>query len=222
MTTAEFAGYLTAELGWEVTAEALAYWEDADAPPGDLVVACEAVTGAAPAVAALLDGVPNSFAADTLAGPWVTVYEFAHAGKPMVHADIATVTAGSDRHVRAVNHPPEPRTEGRANPFRNEIAAELVSRHLIGHWKNTSDARYFGSLHLAVAPGETAMEGYYTGFASDVQVSFGWWRWARLDPGGEPLDGLVLREPSCLRDLLRNRSPSDAPLSVADIREDAR
>ena len=30
-----------------------------------------------------------------------------------------------------VNHPPEPRTQGRANPFRNQIEAELAGRHLI-------------------------------------------------------------------------------------------
>jgi hypothetical protein len=123
--------------------------------------------------------------------------------------------------VRAVNHPPEPRTQGRANPFRNEIEAELVSRHLVGHWRNVSDTRYFGSVHLAVLPGETVMDGYYTGFASDVEVSTGRWRWLRLDAEAAELDGLALRKPEDLMALVTLRSPAHPPLTVAEIREDA-
>ena len=70
-----------------------------------------------------------------------------------------------------MNHPPEPRSEGRGTPFRNEIDAALAGRHLIGEWRNTSDTRYYGTLQLAVLPGETVMEGYYTGVGSDIEVS---------------------------------------------------
>lgn len=121
----------------------------------------------------VLGSVPHGFRADALSGYWVTCYQFRHGGQdgtPQHHADIACITAESDRRIQAVNHPPEPRTEGRANPFRNQIEAELADRHLIGHWKNISDTRYFGSLHLAVLPGETVMDGYYTGVESDIEV----------------------------------------------------
>jgi hypothetical protein len=56
---------------------------------------------------------------------------------------------------------------------RNEIDAQLANRHLIGCWKNSSDNRYFGVLHLAVLPGEAVMEGHYSGYESDVEVSKG-------------------------------------------------
>jgi len=175
----------------------------------------------------VLGTVPHGFRADALSGHWVTCYQFRHGGQdgtPQHHADIARITAESDRRIRAVNHPPEPRTEGRANPFRNQIEAELASRHLIGHWKNTSDTRYFGSVHLAVRPGETVMEGYYTGVGSDIEVSAARWKWVRLEPGsleGAGLPGMALREPSALYDLVMNRSQYDAPLTLADVREEA-
>lgn len=175
----------------------------------------------------VLGSVPHGFRADALSGYWVTCYQFRHGGQdgtPQHHADIAHVTAESDRRIRAVNHPPEPRTEGRANPFRNQIEAELAGRHLIGHWKNTSDTRYFGSVHLAVLPGETVMEGYYTGVGSDIEVSAARWKWVRLEPGsleGAGLPGTALREPSALYDLVMNRSQYDAPLALADVKEEA-
>lgn len=114
---------------------------------------------------------PPGFSAEVLSGAWVTAYQFPHDGKQLHHADLAHITA-SETHVRAVNHPPAPRTEGRdAAPFRNEVETELASRHLVGHWKNVSDTRYFGMVHLAVLPGESVLDGYFTGFASDVAVS---------------------------------------------------
>jgi hypothetical protein len=173
----------------------------------------------------VLDSVPHGFLADALNGHWITCYQFSSGrdGTTHHHADIANVTADSERRIRAVNHPPEPRTEGRANPFRNRIEGELAGRHLIGHWKNTSDTRYFGSVHLAVLPGETVMDGYYTGVGSDIEVSVARWKWVRLGPA--PLDsadlqGIVLREPSALYDLVMNRSQFDAPLTLADVREE--
>jgi hypothetical protein len=58
-------------------------------------------------------------------------------------------------------------------------------------WKNSSDARYLGALHLAVLPGEAVMEGHFSGYASDVEVSIGPWKWVRLDPASLPDDGLA-------------------------------
>ena len=174
----------------------------------------------------ILGSVPNSFHAQALSGYWVTCYQFHHGGQdgtPQHHADIANITAESDRRIQAVNHPPQPRTEGRANPFRNQIEAELISRHLIGHWRNSNDTRYFGTVHLAVLQGETIMDGYYTGFESDITVSFARWRWVRLEPNsleGADLYAVVLREPSTVYDLVMNRSQYDAPLTLADVREE--
>ena len=172
----------------------------------------------------VLGSVPNSFRAEALSGHWVTCYQFHHGGQDNLryHADIGYITAESERRIQAVNNPPEPRTEGRAIPFHNQIEAELVSRHLIGHWRNTSDTRYFGSVHLAVLPGETVMDGYYTGFGSDIEVSVARWKWVRLEIGfeGADLQGIVLREPSALYDLVMDRSQFDAPLTLADVREE--
>ena len=30
------------------------------------------------------------------------------------------------------------------------------------------------------------MQGYYTGVGSDIEVSQGFWKWVRLDPGSLP------------------------------------
>lgn len=167
-----------------------------------------------------LDSTPAAFTADALTGPWLTVYRFLHHGETTrSHADIAHVTAVSDRHVRAVNWPPEPRSEGRTNPFRNEIAARLAGRHLVGTWRNTSDTRYFGAIQLAVLPGETVMEGFFLGVGSDVAVSSGGWRWVRLDPAAD-LTGVALRAPGLLYDLAAARSPYDPPLTLSDVTED--
>ena len=172
LSPAEFAAHLAALLGWRVAPEAVERWEHGSVPPGDVVLACAAVAEDAPDSAlSLLDPVPPGFPLGALAGPWVTAYQFAHGTAPRYHADIAHVTAEGEWRVRAVNHPPEPRTQGRSSPFRNEIEARLFGRHLIGTWRNTSDTRYYGTLQLAVLPGETVMDGHYTGLASDIEVS---------------------------------------------------
>jgi len=206
----------------------VARWEEGAAvPPGDVLLAADAVTGDGPdarAAGHLLELVPHSFPAEALAGPWVTCYQFGHGGEVHCHADIAWITAESGRHIRAANHQPEPRSEGRASPFRNEIEAQLAGRHLAGQWRNTSDTRYFGSLQLAVLPGETVMEGYYTGVGSDIQVSTGCWKWVRLEPDSIADTGLaavILREPAAIYDLVMSRSQNDAPLTLSDVREDA-
>jgi hypothetical protein len=173
-------------------------------------------------VESLLASVPHSFSANALGGSWVTCYQFGSSQSLECHADIAQLMPDSDRRVRAKNFPPEPRTEGHASPFRNEIEAELANRHLIGHWKNLSDTRYFGSIHLAVLPGETVMEGYYTSFSSDVHVGTGRWRWIRLDPGslsGVDFSQVVLREPGVLRELVEQHSKYSGPLALADVVE---
>lgn len=226
LSRAEVAARLTAAIGSRVTPQLVTQWETQFAPPGSAMLAVEdlvrASGGELPVAAlGLLDQVLPVFPVSVLAGPWVTCYQFLQHGKtPRCHADIAHVTAVSERAVRAVNHPPEPRSEGRASGFRNEIEAQLVGRHLVGAWKNTSDTRYYGSVQLAVLPGEVAMEGTFTGVASDVEVSAGRWRWVRLATD-EVAGRTVLRDPRQIFDLVMNRSPYDALLALDDIREDA-
>lgn len=222
MNREDFARHIRQETGWDVLPETIEAWEDDMEPPGGVLLACTAATQGLPNLALpLLATVPPAFPAETLAGPWVTSYEFAHAGKPHYHADIAHVTAESGSRIRAVNHPPEPRSQGRRRPFRNEIDAALAGRHLIGEWQNTSDTRYCGTLQLAVLPGETVMEGYYTGVGSDIEVSRGFWKWVRLesDPDAD-LARIILREPAELHDLVMTHSQIDVPLTLADVRGD--
>lgn len=219
---AEFAAILTDAVGWRVGDAVLIRWEQGAKPPVDVLLAAEDIgAGNLPIPAeALLGPVARSFPATVLNGMWATTYDFPHAGRTLFHADIAHVTGtASGGLVAAVNHPPEPVTDGRAVPFRNAIEARLASRHVIGNWRNTSDTRYFGSLHLAVLPGETVMEGTYTGYSSDVEVSGGRWRWARIDTesSDEELASLTLRSPADLHELIMNHSSTDAPLTLADV-----
>jgi len=221
LSRAEFAEYIRERTKWDVIPETITAWETDEDPPGDLVVFCQAMTQSLPATSArLLDGVPPAFPAEVLAGTWVTSYQFMHAGQPHYHADIAHVVVGPGNRIRAANHPPEPRSEGRGRAFRNEIEAELRHRHLVGVWMNTSDTRYFGSLTLAVLQGETVMEGMYSGVASDVEVSGSLWRWVRLDTGPIPAAGFTLRDPHELHDLVMAHSEYGAPLTLADVRGD--
>jgi hypothetical protein len=169
-------------------------------------------------VRGVLGPVPQSFPAARLEGAWLTAYRFTHAGEPRHHADIARVTALSGSELRARNYPPEPRSEGRSTPFRNEIEARLAGRHLIGTWRNVSDTRYFGALHLAVAAGEAVMDGYYTGVASDIEVSTGAWKWVRLDPGDD-LAALELGDPAALYALVMGRAYDSPLLTLAEIQE---
>jgi hypothetical protein len=210
-----YAATLSALVGWEVTETTLAKWERGSSmPPGDILLAATAEQGSLIAPPGTLLGlVPHSFPASALDGLWVTSYQFTHNGQPQHHADIAHVTAESDQHLSITTG--AARTEGRGVPFRNEIEARLLSRHVVGHWKNTSDARYFGSLQLAVLPGETVMEGWYTGFASDIAVSCARWRWVRL--GADPAATVALAEPAAVHETVMGRSEYDGPLTIADI-----
>ena len=214
----DFAQYILRETGWDILPETVTAWEDDVLPPGDVVLACAAAAQGLPALASPLPAeAPPAFPAETLAGPWVTCYQFSHGGEVKFHADIAHVTISPDGRVQAVNHPPEPRSEGRGRSFRNVISGHLSGRHLIGEWANISDTRYYGVLMLAVLPGETVMEGPYAGVKSDVEVSTGLWRWVRLDPD-EGLAEITLREPSDLYDLVMAHSQYGAPLTLADVR----
>ena len=221
---AGFAALIGDMLGWDILPETIAAWEDDVTPPGDVLLACSvAAQGTSGLTVPLLTAVPPGFPADALAGTWVTVYQFSHAGRPHAHADIARVTAESGSRIRAVNHPPEPRSEGRGRSFRNEIEAALAGRHLIGEWQNTSDTRYCGSLQLAVLAGEDVMQGYYTGVGSDIEVSSGFWKWIRLDPGSisdSALAGITLREPAALYDLVMSHAQIDVPLTLANVTEE--
>lgn len=220
LAPAAFAGRLAALLGWEPSAEAVQRWERESTPPGDVLLACAVLSRGTPGIAPpLLAGVPPAFPAAALAGPWVTAYQFSHAGRPHFHADVARITAGSDSIVRAVNHPPEPRSQGRRRAFRNEIEARLVGRHLVGEWQNLSDTRYCGGLQLAVLPGETVMQGWYTGVGSDIEVSRGFWKWVRLEPD-DGLSSVTLGDPAELHRLVMSHSQPDEPLTLADIRGD--
>ena len=211
-----FAGHLSGMVGWAVTPGAVMRWEQGSVPPGDVLLAA---AGQVPAQG-VLAAVAPAFAADTLTGSWLTCYQF--SDPPKFHADIAAVTAVSERRVRITNCPPAPRTQGHAFPFRNEIDAEVAGRGLIGCWRNTSDATYFGTIHLAVLPGEGVMEGFYTGLASDVRIITGAWKWVRLEPGsvaGADLAGMVLRDPAELFALAEAHTQYDAPLALNDLGE---
>jgi hypothetical protein len=217
---AGFAALIGGMLGWDVLPEHIAAWEDDAVPTGDVLLACSVAAQGTVLDVPLLAAVPPAFDAEALAGPWVTVYQFHHNASPRYHADIARVTAVGENRVRAVNHPPEPRSEGRVTPFRNEIEAGLFGRHLIGQWRNTSDTRYYGTLELAVLPGETVMQGGYYGVGSDIDVSGAPWKWVRLESGPVPVQGITLREPAELYDLVMARTQLDAPLALADVRGD--
>lgn len=214
-------------VGWPVSGETVEAWETDSIPPGDVLVAADTVTptGHKPNNEQLIGGVlgkiPQSFSVETLCGPWVTCFQFGPESTRKKHVDVAQISMESDRLMRISNHPPAPRSEGRAFPFCNEIEAQLVNRHLVGHWKNSNDARYFGTFHLAVLPGETVMAGHYSGFGSDIEVSTGPWRWVRLDEdsiAGEDLSTMRLRDPTDLGERIEAHTQYAAPLTLAEIK----
>lgn len=210
---------------WDAMPETVARWERDRIPPTDVWLAVTDTARLSPGTgltAPLLAGVPPAFPPGHLAGHWLTAYQFSHGEAIHHHADIAHVTVGTDGRVRAVNHPPEPRSEGRERPFRNVIDAVLAGRHLTGQWQNTSDTRYHGSLNLAVLPGEVVMRGGYMGVASDIDVSTGTWRWVRLDLAATDSELAVatLRDPTELHDLVMAHNQYGEPLTLADVTEE--
>ena len=175
--------------------------------------------GPDPNFGSLLDSVQGSFPASQLAGYWVTCFTFDRRRK--CHADITQITAKSGRYVLAKNDISTPRTEGHDDaPYYHVIEAKVVSRNLIGHWKNTSGSRYLGLIHLGVPDGEQVMDGYYTSLSSDVEVGFGSWKWIRLDPGsidGVNLAAVRLRMPSEICRLLKGHEKKG--ISLQDVVE---
>lgn len=187
--------------------------------PDYLVQVKEELDAAAP-VEALLASTPAAFSAKKLEGFWATSYEFVSDDQTMYHADIAEISAESGRWLLATNSEPAPRTEKHHKPFRNDIDAQLVRRHVIGHWKNTDDTSYFGAIHLAVLPGDDVMDGYYTAFASDGGTGAKPWRWVRIDKAtmeGKDLPALELRDPKQINELLRNHSRHDGCIELDDL-----
>jgi hypothetical protein len=227
LSAAAFAEMLTPLVGWPVSTEAVEAWETNTVPPGDVLVAVgNAISAASPdgkSIGSVLGSIPPSFSAEALSGYWVTSFQFGPGSARKQHVDIARISAESDRFMTISNHPPMPRSEGRASPFCNELEAQLANRHLVGHWKNSNDTRYFGTFHLAVQSSETVMAGYYTGFGSDVEVSTGPWKWVRLaedSMAGADLSKVKLRDPVELGALIDGHSQYDPALTLADIEQE--
>jgi hypothetical protein len=210
---------LNDELGRPLPPRAFSSTEAACVPPFVAAVREEALRSAA--FESLLATVPNSFSASDLDGHWATAYEFESGGATCAHADVAEVTARSDRRLRASNRRPRPVTEGHMRPFLNEIDAELVSRHVVGHWRNLSDTRYFGSLHLAVLSGECVMDGHYTALADDVTVMSGRWKWVRIDPATVDIDlaTVSMKEPGVVLRALLDHRRHDGPITLDAVTE---
>lgn len=169
----------------------------------------------------LLEAVPHLFSAEAIAGAWVTAYRFRTEAGAGCHADITQVTAQSSRRWTGTNYPPEPRTKGYSPAFRNDIEAQVVNRHVVGTWRNSADTRYFGSLQLALLPGEAVMEGYYTAFLTDIEVDADRWRWVRLDSAslaGRDLANVELKQPDALYDLVYGWDP-DARIPLSALTE---
>ena len=172
----------------------------------------------------VLESIPPSFSADILNGLWVTSYTFISGKETAIHADIARIVAQSSRRLTATNYAPPPRTQGKKPElaFRNEIDAQLVNRHLLGSWKNISDTRYFGSIHLAISPGESVMDGYYTGLLTDIEVGAMPWKWMRIDPASLAnidITRLTLKEPAEVHELL-TESTGRAALPISAVTEE--
>ncbi len=168
----------------------------------------------------LLQSVPSDFDVKKLGGSWVSCFDFVSGGKQRHHADIVSLVPRSQRRLTGLNT--SPRTEGHKKGFKNTIDVELVDRHLVGHWKNLSDTRYFGTLQLAVMTGEDVMRGYYTSLASDVEVGTGAWKWVRLDKAsleGADLAKLRLRAPAEVHAQLDAHGLHNGPIGLDDVRE---
>lgn len=166
---------------------------------------------------ALLSSIGPAVDPLVLAGLWVTNFMF----DGQHHVDLSTITV-TNSGVTARNYPPEPRTEGHASGYANDIDAQVVGRHLIGHWRNTNDRYYYGSIQLAVLPGETLLDGYYTSVLTDTEVVADRWRWVRVDPcsaEGVDLAAVRLREPLELGKALGRRTRFDRPIALSEVME---
>ncbi len=153
----------------------------------------------------------------SLAGLWVTCYLVDNCH----HVDLSTITITEDA-VTAKNYPPQSRIEGHASGYANDIAAGLFGRHLIGQWRNVNDRYFYGSIHLAVLPGEMVLDGYYTAVATDTAVTAGRWRWVRVEPGsadGVDLSTVALGEPHRLHEVILGRTRFEGPIPLNEVTE---
>lgn len=173
--------------------------------------------GRGTAAAGLLASIEPAVEPTMLSGLWCTAY--VSAG--FRHVDLTTVRVDSGG-IAARNFPPPPRSEGRSVGFSNDIVGALCGRHLIGQWRNSSDSYYFGSLHLAVLPGETVLDGHYTAVLTDTEVETGRWRWVRIEPqtvAGIDLSSVQLAEPRQLHSMITDRSAYGPPIPLTEMVE---
>lgn len=152
-----------------------------------------------------------------LEGLWVTGYLL--GGTRKAHVDLSTVTA-TGTGIKSRNYPPAPRVEDGGFGHQTETSAKLYGRHLMGHFRNTNDHYFFGSLHLSVLPGENILDGVYTGFINDTQVMSEPWRWIRVDiesTAGVDLNAVTLREPTMVYAAIRGHTPLAGPIALGDV-----
>jgi hypothetical protein len=164
----------------------------------------------------LLSSVAPALEPALLGGLWCTGYLFEGG---LHHVDLSTVTT-TKYAVSARNYPPEPRAERYSSGHITDITARLYGRHLVGQWRNRSDNYYYGSVHLAVLPGETILDGHYTGVWSDTEVVSGPWRWVRVDPrsaGGIDLATVTLAEPHQIYEVIAGRTQFDGPIPLQQL-----
>lgn len=165
----------------------------------------------------LLATVRPTFEPSVLTGVWATCYRF---DEVLHHVDLSVVTMAGNT-FSAYNYPPEPRTESHAAGYRNHIEGALSGRHIIGRWRNVSDDYYFGSIHLAVQPGENMIDGIYTGFPTDTQIVSERWRWIRVRmDSAQDLAAARLRDPRELYEMLMGRAHYNGPVPLQELTED--
>ena len=153
-----------------------------------------------------------------VAGVWVTGYLISGGYR---HVDLSTVTVSGTR-MMSRNYPPAPRFEGHSTGHETDITARLFGRHLMGHFRNRNDRYFFGSLHLVVLPGESVLDGYYTGFLNDTSVLAQPWRWVLVDPrsvDGVDLKAVTLGDPASVYDTIAARNQFDGPIALAEVVE---
>lgn len=153
---------------------------------------------------------------DALSGLWLTGYVFENT---RVHVDITTVTA-TQGGVTTRNCPPQPRAEGYPSAHITTIEAQLIDRHLIGQWRNTNDAYYYGTVHLIVRPGEDLLDGLYTGFVTDSEILAAPWHWVRIDPQSAKdvdLTSVTLIDPRRIYETITARTAFHGPMDLTDV-----
>jgi hypothetical protein len=181
--------------------------------------ACGETRRARDAHAGLLASISPAVEPSHLAGLWVTTFDF----DDIRHVDLSTIVVANNV-VTAKNSPPEPRTEGQAVGYHNDINLAVFGRHLIGQWRNTSDQYFYGCIHLAVLPGEIIMDGYHTAVLTDTSVTTGRWRWVRVDASsasGIDLRAVKLGEPARLHSIITEHPHYGPPIPLAHLTEAA-